>query len=114
MNNSQNIELKEQNDPKKTFQNSELFAISNKIKDLNQINNLHNETFNQINISTSNETDFKPNDKLFGNNYLNYRFFMYNFYNYSLTHPMNGAMITISYSSVPSAGPMEEKYERYG
>ena len=72
MNNSQNIELKEQNDPKKSFQNSELFPISNKIKDLNQINNLHNETFNQINVSTSNEIDFKPNDKLFGNNYLNY------------------------------------------
>ena len=70
----QNIKLKEKDEYQKSYQNSELLSISNKINDLNQINNLHNETMNQINLTTTttNEIDFKLSDKLFGNNYINY------------------------------------------
>jgi hypothetical protein len=75
--NSEIIE-KEKEDYQKKFQNSELLAISNKlnevneVNDLNQINNLHNETMNQINLTTSNNIDYKISDKLYGNNYINY------------------------------------------
>ena len=69
MNNVQNIELKINEETKKTYQNSELLNISN---------NIHNETLNEINSSLPNENEigneiqFKVNETLYGNDYLNY------------------------------------------
>ena len=67
-----NIEL----DNNKKLHNSELIQISNKENGLNQINNLHNETLNQINLTTlnenENENEIRVRDVLYGNNYLNY------------------------------------------
>ena len=66
-----NINFKN-DETKKSFRNSELIQISNKVNDLNQINNLNNETYNQINLSQTSENEFRINDTLYGNNYLNY------------------------------------------
>ena len=46
--------------------------ISNKGIDSTQMNNLNNETLNEINYFTSNDIVYKINDTLYGNNYLNY------------------------------------------
>ena len=71
-----NIDLTNNNITKESLHNSELIQISNKENDLNQMNNLNNETFNQINLSKINENDneneIKVRDVLYGNNYLNY------------------------------------------
>lgn len=66
--------MKEENfeEPKKTIQNSEIIHISNKENYLNQINNLNNETFNQINFTSSSYNENRTKDTLYGNNYLNY------------------------------------------
>ena len=67
-----NKELKEDYEFKNKFQNSEFSSLSNKVKNQAQLNNSHNETFNEMNLTITNETDFKSNDQLYGNNYLNY------------------------------------------
>ena len=67
-----NINFKNDEEPKKSLRNSELIQISNKLNELNKINNVNNETFNQINLSQTNENEFRVSDTLYGNNYLNY------------------------------------------
>ena len=67
-----NINFKNDEEPKKSLTNSELIQISNKTNDLNQINILNNETFNQINLTQTSENEFRISDTLYGNNYLNY------------------------------------------
>ena len=70
--NNQNIDFKDNDNTKAYGHNSELFKISNKFVNSSQSKNLNNETFNQINVTTSNETETKIHNTLYKNNYLNY------------------------------------------
>ena len=66
MNELQNIKLQSNENQNQSYN------ISNKGIDSTKIKNLNNETFNEINFSTTNDSVFKFSDTLYGNNYLKY------------------------------------------